>query len=305
MATILVVMLSARILVMTDGLTATMPPAEHKPMEENRQESGDFLAMSDVGTGSEINGRNFRVSRSEFSDYCLNGDCVSGDVLKVVSKLAKRILSDPRVLGLRTNNQPVDDYDATESPAKSAARAIDGTSSFDTRPFSRRNDYYDNIDRNRQDTYNDDDRNRLNERYNDPDSYHAPASEPSDNYRDRDRYSNDAVYGSSPGHHDSIERGSTKPGTNERDGSYDSYGGGGDSYGGGGGYGGGSSYGGGNSYGGGGGYDSCCQEQNKLLPILLVGLLGLLAFFLYIRSTTTAAAAKRSIDDNDISDGNL
>jgi hypothetical protein len=37
----------------------------------------------------------------------------------------------------------------------------------------------------------------------------------------------------------------------------------------------------------------------------LVGLLGLLAFFLYIRSTTTAAARKRSIDDNDLSDGKL
>jgi hypothetical protein len=36
----------------------------------------------------------------------------------------------------------------------------------------------------------------------------------------------------------------------------------------------------------------------------LVGLLGLLAFFLYVRSTTTAAPArKRSIDDNDLSDG--
>lgn len=41
--------------------------------------------------------------------------------------------------------------------------------------------------------------------------------------------------------------------------------------------------------------------MNKLLPILLVGLLGLLGFFLYIRSTTLAAA--RSIDDNDLSDG--
>lgn len=234
-------------LVMTDGVTATLrpPPAEsdERPAENKPAESGDFLAMSDVGTGKELNSRNFRVARSEFSDYCSNGDCISGDVLKVVSKLAKRILSDPRILGLRTTSErSTDDYDdVTEPPEESAARAVGG-SSFDTRPFSRRNDFYDS-DRNRLDPYNDDDRsrvnerykederNRLNERYNDPDSYHAPATpDTSDNYRQRDRHSD--AYGSSPAYEDpAIERGSTRSGYNDRDGGYsESYsGGGGDS----------------------------------------------------------------------------
>lgn len=133
-AAVLVVMLSARTLVMTNGLTTTSRPSADISLSANdKPESGDFLAMSDIGTGKEINSRNFRMARSEFADYCLNGDCVNGDVLKVVSKLAKRILSDPRILGLRTASISVDDYEWTDAPEESLSRAFRGTSSLKTR----------------------------------------------------------------------------------------------------------------------------------------------------------------------------
>ncbi len=123
-ATVFIVMLSARMLIMADSLTATSRPtfnSDHPA--ENQPESGDFLAMSDTGTGKEPNSRHFRVARSEFSDFCLNGDCINGDVLKVVSKLAKRILSDPRILGLRTASEP-DDFQAGRKISSSKKRRI-------------------------------------------------------------------------------------------------------------------------------------------------------------------------------------
>lgn len=138
-AAVLVVILSARMLAVTDGLTTTSrPSANISPPSDNRPESGDFLAMSDTDTGKGINGQNFDVARSEFADYCLNGDCVNGDVLKVVSKLAKRILSDPRILGLRTAREPVHDYDRTNAPEESAARSFRNTRSLKSRVNSKR-----------------------------------------------------------------------------------------------------------------------------------------------------------------------
>lgn len=280
MATVLVILFSARMLDMTDGLTTTSRP-ESESHQSQPSESGDFLSMSDVGTGHETNSRNFRVSRSAFADFCTNGDCVQGDVLKVVSKLAKRILSDPRVLGLRTATETSDED--TKTPDESVARAA-GSTSFDTRPFSGSDYYYDAV------------RNRV-DRHGVADSVASSSS----NYRQHFSEADSASYSDSE---QESKTGSVS--ANDRDGGYgygggDSYSGGdsyGDSYGG---YGGGSSYG-GSSYGGGyGGYESCCNN-NKLLPILLVGLLGLLAFFLYLRSTTTAAG-RRSGDENDISDG--
>ena len=194
---------------------------------------------------------------------------------------------------------------AGEGEKVSEARAIDESMIFDTHSFTSRDDYYDN-DRITQRH----DKNRLNDWYNDPGSYHASTSSHSNNILKEKKYEVPAgvKFGEGEGYQDL--RGKTKYNYNDRDDDDssggqkgDGYGGGG-SYGGGGGYGGGNSYGGGSSYGyGGGGYggyeDSCCK--NKLLPILLVGLLGLLAFFLYIRSTTVAG--RRSMDENDLSDG--
>ena len=383
-ATVFIVMLSARMLIMADGVTTTSrPPAQSGQPGDKQTASGDFLAMSDIGTGKETNSRNFRVARSEFADYCLNGDCVDGDVLKVVSKLAKRILSDPRILGLRTASEPEDD-DATDSAEASAARAIrgsssrkklrisnnrrndeenagnndkkmadenkndtDGTSSeetaskvkvdttvncygasqgydssgnywqdygyneayelspdygdteqastnvgegervkgsaaraiddslFDTNSFTSRDDYYEN-DR----ITHRYDKNRLNDRYNDPNSYHAPASSYSNDNDKEYRVPGGERFGETYGYQNSW--GKTKYSYNDRDDDASNGGGGG-----------------GGSYGYGGYEDSCCKS--KLLPILLVGLLGLLGFFLYIRSTTVAG--RRSMDENDLSDG--
>lgn len=287
-ATVLIVMLSARMMDITDGLTTT--PRPESESTQDRAESGDFLAMSDVGTGTETNSRDFKVPRSVFDEYCANGECVQGDVLKVVSKMAKRILSDPRILGLRTATEPEEDI--TDAPDESAARSI-GVNNFDTRPFSSSDYYYEN-------------RNRI-DRYSDPEAYPPTSPSSHTNYRQRDRYSEAYVDSSEQQQQGTRSPPSAAPALHDRDSSYgygggDSYSGG-DSYGGGESYGGGSSYGGGGGYGGGyGGYESCCQN-NKLLPVLLVGLLGILAFFLYIRSTTTAA--RRSFDDNDLSDGNL
>jgi uncharacterized membrane protein YgcG len=161
-ATVFIVMLSARMLIMADGVTTTSrPPAQSGQPGDKQTASGDFLAMSDIGTGKETNSRNFRVARSEFADYCLNGDCVDGDVLKVVSKLAKRILSDPRILGLRTASEPEDD-EATDTTDASAARAIRGSS-------SRKKLRISNIRRNDEENAGNNDQKMADENKNDSD----------------------------------------------------------------------------------------------------------------------------------------
>lgn len=288
-ASILIVMVSARMLDITDG-SSIARPAEQQPEEQKPAVSGDFLAMSDVYTSSNLTARgqrNFRVSRSELTGFCTNGECVQGDVLRVVSQMAKRMLSDPRILGLRTGQampeeeaEPAEDLEAASSQAlvrspedSETARAVSGAS-FDTRPFTSNDYYYEN--RNRADTGNAGDN-------------YAMASS---NYRNRDRYASEGSPAAGYG-----QEGSSFAGQASSSVAYDrdGYGYGGDSYGGHDDYG---------YSGGGGGYESCCHENNKLLPIFLIGLLGLLAFFLYLRSTTTAAAGRNfDGDENDISDG--
>ena len=293
-ASVLIVMVSARLLDTTDGssIASASRPAAAQQGEAEQRVNGDFLALSDVYTASNqsssgssaAGSRNFRMSRSEFNGFCANGECGHGDVLKVVSMMAKRMLSDPRVLGLRTGHVDSEDHHPAEPEAEDleaassqalvrssedaeSARAVSG-SSFDTRPFTSNDYYYDT-------------RNRADG----GDSY-AMAS--NGNYRNRDRYMAD---GSTAGYG---QEGANYAGAASSSIAYDrdGYGYGGDSYGG---YE--DSYG-----GGGGGHYECCQEKDKLLPIFLIGLLGLLAFFLYLRSTTTTMMG-RSFDDNDISDG--
>ncbi len=287
LASILIVMISARLLDMTDGFT-TVSPSAHQSEEtesEHHEQSlnGDFLAMSDVYIAPSDNSsssssfsdyKNFWVSKSELTGICENGECTGGsggDVLRVVSKLAKSILSDPRILGLRTGlpDEPNDEESESES-----GRAVGGGTNFDTRPFTS-SDYY----------YNNDGNYRNREGASDN---YAVASNTGSNYRNRDRgYVNEAT--SSEGYYG----GQVASSAYDRDGGY---GGGGyeeESY---------------DSYsGGGGGYhppEKCC-ENNKLFPIFLVGLLGLLAFFLYLRSTTTTSATGRrfGFEDVDVNEG--
>lgn len=280
-APVLIALVCARMLDITDGSLTTPSSTSHHSEQKTEEQpvNGDFLAMSDVYTSSDTDNatlsssysKNFRVSRSEFNGVCANGECGGADVLRVVSQLAKRILGDPRVLGLRTGvPHSADNEDEAQAADEQSARAVGGGTSFDTRPFSSGDYYYDS--------------NNYRNREGASDSY-AMAS--NGNYRNRDRYANDAS--SSASYTDGQLASSN---AYDRDGGYDSYGG--DSYGGDGGY-------------SGGGYDSyCCGQNNKLFPIFLVGLLGLLAFFLYLRSTTTTAAGRSGgLDDNDLSDGNF
>ena len=292
---------------LTDGFLATTRPTtdnadasahqQHHQADDGQAVSGDFLAMSDQGAdgGEDDNNNNghnspssllnpFKMSWKDMSSLCPGGECSlssmsdgRGDALRVISQLAKRILSDPRIMGLRTYKHAANDTADHDNQVE--ARAIGG-SNFDTRPFTSSSDYYGQ-------------QGSMNNRMSD---------NTGDNYRTRDRYaanSNDNYASTSSAASyagDSVASAASY----DRD---DSYGyGGGDSYGGGG-Y---DSYGGGGG-GYGGGYETCCGQNNKLLPIFLVGLLGILAFWLYIRSTTTASGRKLrtgfggddSVSDND------
>jgi hypothetical protein len=312
--TVLIVMLSARMLDLTDGFLATPRPTtdtedssahqQHHEADDGQAVSGDFLAMSDQGADGgddDYNNNNghdspsllnhFKMSWKDMSSLCPGGECSlssmsdgRGDALRVISQLAKRILSDPRIMGLRTyNHLPLHASNDTDHDNQVEARAIGGAN-FDTRPFTSSSDYF-----GQQGSIN----NRMSDnRMNDM----------GDNYRTRDRYAaNSENYGSTSSATSYVGDSVASAASYDRD---DSYGyGGGDSYGGGG-Y---DSYGGGGG-GYGGGYETCCGQNNKLLPIFLVGLLGILAFWLYIRSTTTTSSGRKlrtgfggddSISDND------
>ena len=320
----------------TDGsLTTTRPPNHSEPPAEE-DPNQDFLALSDVANATH----NFRVHRSEL--MCAGGDC-GGDVLKVVSRLAKRLLSDPRILpryaapstkqrtgrASRINSRPfIRSRYYTETPSSEdrhriADLLLTATSDSDLTRSYRKDSYttQDSADNNLIESnavssasfndyfadYFDDSINDINGPFkNNELSRDTYAGGQSESYagNDRDSYSTGDSYSGG----DSYSAGDSYSGGHNEGGYSGGHGGG--SYGGGhsgGSYGGGS-YGGG-SYGGGsygGGYGGqCCKD--KYLPILLVGSLGLLAFYLFLRSTTTTAAGggrrRRFTDDDDISDG--
>ena len=270
------------------GSSGLMDPMTLSSPEESEEVNQDFLALSDVANATQ----NFRVRRSELT--CANGDCGGGDVLKVVSQLAKRLLSDPRILRRnsaifarkgRANSSPFTAASYYQSPGDNVQME------------SLRNDRY--VDYESSD-------NNFRDPFKQTQGFGADSGGFFDDYVDNSVQSDDSsianVADRDGGGHDSYSAGhdSYSAGHDSYSGGQESYGGGHDSYGG-------SSYG-GSSYGGssyGGSYSEGCCE-NKYLPILLVGSLGLLAFYLYLRSTTTtAAAAARRYDQNDedISDG--
>jgi len=264
------------------GSSGLMDPMTLSSPEESEEVNQDFLALSDVANATQ----NFRVRRSELT--CANGDCGGGDVLKVVSQLAKRLLSDPRILRRnsaifarkgRANSSPFTAASYYQSPGDNVQME------------SLRNDRY--VDYESSD-------NNFRDPFKQTQGFGADSGGFFDDYVDNSVQSDDSsianVADRDGGGHDSYSAGhdSYSAGHDSYSGGQESYGGGHDSYGG-------SSYG-GSSYGGssyGGSYSEGCCE-NKYLPILLVGSLGLLAFYLYLRSTTTtAAAAARRYDQND------
>ena len=253
--------------------------------------SGDFLALSDVANATF----DFNVDKSEYLVPCAGGEC--GEAIQVFSVLAKRLLSDPRILGLsgpRLVRSALLRSDTAEHQLETNSSELLPVAS--ALASSHRNDRYDTYyGDHRYDVDVDGDQLSSSSSYRDRDRLR-------DHERDRDRggYTQTAGYGSPYEEPDeptySLDRRPSgqryvnyyQP-DNDRD----------DSYGGGGGYGGGG-YDGGGGYEGGGGYGGgdCCKS--KYLPILIVGLLGLLAFFLYLRTTTTAG--RRGFGLKDIAD---
>ena len=274
-------------------------------IEAEEDANRDFLALSDVANATH----NFRIRRSELT--CANGDCGGGDVLKVVSQLAKRLLSDPRILRRNSGR--------SGRASRINSRPFTSSSYYKAKPSAA-------------------DRQRIADLFTAVSDSAATGSFRKDRYIDYDSTDNDFVHPTnslssgknseyfdydhtndinSLSKNNDISRDTYSEGYHQQE--HDSYhstddGYGGDSYSGGDSYGGGDSYSGGDSYGGGGyggggygGYGGQCCED-KYLPILLVGSLGLLAFYLYLRSTTTTAAGgggrrRRSADDEDVSDG--
>ena len=249
-----------------------------------------------------------RIRRSELT--CANGECGGADVLKVVSQLAKRLLSDPRILSLnsgtsgadqsgrssRINSRPFTSgsYYKTRPSAADRQRIADlFSAASDSGSFrqkeSRYIDDYDSADKNSIQAANSVAANDFFTNYfvtadvsdvNDVSSSSKNDDDVTrDSYDEGDSYSAGDTY--SGGHGGHAGHGG------------DSYGGdhGGDSYGGGHG---------GDSYGGG-----CCNEKDQYLPILVVGSLGLLAFYLYLRTTNGGGRRRRRrfADDEHVPDG--
>ena len=225
-----------------------------------------------------------RIRRSELT--CANGECGGADVLKVVSQLAKRLLSDPRILSL---NSGTSGADQSGRSSRINSRPFTSGSYYKTRPSAA-------------------DRQRIADLFSaasDSGSFRQKESRYIDDYDSADKNSIQAAnsvaandfftnyfvtadvsdvndVSSSSKNDDDVTRDSYDEG--------DSYSAG-DTYSGGHGGHGGDSYGGGHggdSYGGG-----CCNEKDQYLPILVVGSLGLLAFYLYLRTTNGGGRRRR------------